>query len=71
MYAYGTAFWSIKAQTGTPSPDTGRAEGECLYRRQVPIWAFIDQNAVPYAFCRTTTHMFNWKLKYLDYNASV
>ena len=30
-YAYGTAFWSIKAEIGTPSPDTGRAEGECLY----------------------------------------
>ena len=48
--AYGTAFWSIKAQIGTPSPDTGR----------VPIWAFIDRKAVPYAFYRTTTHMFNW-----------
>ena len=55
-YAYGTAFLSI----GTSSPDTGRAEGECLYRRQVPTPAFIDQNAVPYAFYRTTTHMFNW-----------
>ena len=32
------------------SPDTGRAEGECLYRRQVPIWAFIDQKAVPYTY---------------------
>ena len=42
------------------SPETGRAEGECLYRRHVPIWAFIDQKAVPYAFYRTTTHMFNW-----------
>ena len=24
-YAYGTAFWLIKAQIGTPSLDTGRA----------------------------------------------
>ena len=29
-YAYDTDFWSIKAQIGA-SPDTGRAEGECLY----------------------------------------
>ena len=46
-YAYGTAFWSIQAEIGTPAPDTGRAE------------ACIDQKAVPYAFYRTTTHMFN------------
>ena len=32
----------------------------CVYRRQVPIWAFVDQKPVPYAFYRTTTHMFNW-----------
>ena len=46
IYAYDTVF--------------GRAEGECLYQRQVPISACIDQKAVPYAFYRTTTHMFNW-----------
>ena len=32
-----TDFWSIMAEICTLSPDTGQAEGECLYRRQVPI----------------------------------
>ena len=46
-YAYGTAFWSIKAQIGT--------------RRQ--IQAESKASACigdKYAFYRTTTHMFNW-----------
>ena len=42
-YVYGTAFWSIKAEIGMLSPETGRAEVECLYR----------------TFYRSTTHMFN------------
>ena len=53
--AYGTAFWSIKAEIGTRR----QIQAECLYRRQEPIRAIVDQKAVPYAFYRTTTHMFN------------
>ena len=30
----------------------------CIWR-QLPISACIDQKAVPYAFYRTITHMFN------------
>ena len=53
-------MYDIQAEIGTPSPDTGRAEGECISATSsLTISACIDQKAVPYAFHRKTTHMFN------------
>ena len=45
---------------GTRRQIQAEPKASACIRRQVPIWAFIDQKAVPYAFYRTTTHMFNW-----------
>ena len=47
-YAYGTAFWAIKAQIGT------RRQIQAEPKASACIW-----RQVPYAFYRTTTHMSN------------
>ena len=52
-YAYGTAFWSIKAQISTHRQIQAEPKASACIGDKY-------QKAVPYAFYRTTTHMFNW-----------
>ena len=74
-YAYGTAFWSIKAQIGTRRQ---------IQADQVPIWAFIDQKAVPYAFWKIfiistwscglrqwDTTSFEWKIQFNNFSGKI